>query len=296
MSRKTSLAVAERNLAIERQHVDVKSGVTERNRLLSRLGDTLTMDQRCHVLSNARCLTQGIDVPALDAVLVLQPRKSHIYDVQAVGRVMRKAEGKQYGYIILPVVVPSDEDAASALDRNVAYSHVWDVLQALRSHDERFDAYVNKLELNKSNDGPIRVIGVGSNGDDDANGAAASVTQAVIEFDLGELRTAIIAQVVKRCGERRYWDRWADSVTDIARRHDERIRALIEDPNGQVGAHFDEFVAALRFNLNVSITRDNAAAMISKHLITKLSARRFVRRSGVHRAQPRIARHAAHGR
>ena len=144
-------------------------------------------------------------------------------------------------------------------------------MQALRSHDERFDAYVNKLDLNKSNDGPIRVIGVGSNSDDgdDANGAAASVTQAVIDFDLGELRTAIIAQVVRRCGERRYWERWADSVTDIARRHDERIRALIEDPNGQVGAHFDEFVAALRHNLNDSIKRDDAVAMLSQHLITK---------------------------
>ena len=255
--------------------MDGKSGVTERERLLSWLGDTLTMDQRCHVLSNARCLTEGIDVPALDAVLFLQPRKSQIDVVQAVGRVMRKAEGKQYGYIILPVVVPSGEDAASALDRNDAYSHVWEVLQALRSHDERFDAYVNKLELNRSNDGPIRVIGVGSRGDDSSDGnsvrdeAAARVTQGIIDFDLSELRTAIIALIVKRCGERRYWERWADSVTDIARRHDERIRALIEDPNGQVGTRFDEFVAALRHNLNDSIRRDDAAAMLSQHMITR---------------------------
>ena len=268
-------AVAERNLAIQGHHVDGKSGVTERERLLSWLGDTLTMDQRCHVLSNARCLTEGIDVPALDAVLFLQPRKSQIDVVQAVGRVMRKAEGKQYGYIILPVVVPSGEDAASALDRNDAYSHVWEVLQALRSHDERFDAYVNKLELNRSNDGPIRVIGVGSRGDDSSDGngvrdeAAARVTQGIIDFDLSELRSAIIALIVKRCGERRYWERWADSVTDIARRHDERIRALIEAPDGQVGTRFDEFVAALRHNLNDFIRRDDAAAMLSQHMITR---------------------------
>ena len=95
------------------------------------------------------------------------------------------------------------------------------------------------------------------------------MTQGVLDFDLDEFRTAIIAQIVKRCGERRYWERWADSVTDIARRHDERIRALIDDPDGQVGKRFDEFVAALRHNLNDSITRDNAAAMLSQHLITK---------------------------
>ena len=125
------------------------------NRQLSWLREDKTMAQSCHVLSNARCLTEGIDVPALDAILFLQPRKSQIDVVQAVGRVMRKAEGKRHGYIILPVVVPSGEDPERALDRNDAFSHVWQVLQALRAHDERFDSYVNRLDLNRSNDGPI---------------------------------------------------------------------------------------------------------------------------------------------
>ena len=133
---------------------------------------------------------------------------------------------------------------------------------------------MNKLELNRLNDGPVSVIGVGSRGDnDDADGARgeamAQVSQGVMDFDLGELRTAIIAQIVKRCGERRYWEKWADSVTDIARRQDERIRALIETPDAHVGARFDEFVVALRHNLNDSITRNDAVGMISQHLITK---------------------------
>ena len=270
-------ALPARNLVIEGRHVDGKSGVTERERQLSWLREDMTMAQRCNVLSNARCLTEGIDVPALDAVLFLQPRKSQIDVVQAVGRVMRKAAGKRNGYVILPVVVPSGEDPQGALDRNDAYSHVWQVLQALRAHDERFDAYVNKLDLNRSNDGPISVIGVGSRGNDSEGTeqggvreqAAEYMTQGLLDFDLGELRTAIIAQVIKRCGERRYWEKWADSVTDIARRQDERIRALIDAPDGGVGKRFDEFVAALRHNLNDSITRDDAAAMLSQHLITK---------------------------
>ena len=263
-----------RNLSFEGRHVDGKSGVIKRDRELSWLREDIAEAQRCHILSNARCLTEGIDVPALDAILFLQPRKSQIDVVQAVGRVMRKAEGKLNGYIILPVVVPSGEDAADALDRNDAYSHVWEVLQALRSHDERLDAYVNKLDLNKSNDGPISVIGVGSkNGDEeeeDVRGVAeARVMQRWLDFDIGGLRDAIIAQIVKRCGERRYWEKWADSVSNIARRHDERIRALIEEPNGQVGARFDEFVTALRDNLNDSITRERATEMLSQHLITR---------------------------
>ena len=267
-------AFTERKLAIEGKHVDGNSGVLKRDRLLAWLREDKDLAQRCHVLSNARCLTEGIDVPALDAVLFLQPRKSQIDIVQAVGRVMRKAEGKRYGYIILPVVVPSGADPERALDRNDAYSHVWQVLQALRAHDERFDAYVNKLDLNRSTEGPISVIGVGTNGDDgegeDVRGEAdARITQGLLDFDLGELRTAIIAQIVKRCGERRYWERWADSVTDIARRHDERIRALIDAPDRHVGQGFDEFVAALRHNLNDSISRDDAASMLSQHLITR---------------------------
>ena len=267
-------ALAERKLTMEGKHVDGKSGVLERDRLLAWLRDDRAEDRNCHILSNARCLTEGIDVPALDAVLFLQPRKSQIDVVQAVGRVMRKAEGKRYGYVILPVVVPSGDDPERVLDRNNAYSHVWQVLQALRSHDERFDAYVNKIDLNRSTDGPISVVGVGTNGDDsgdrDLRGEAdAHITQGLLDFDLGELRTAIIAQIVKRCGERRYWEKWADSVTDIARRHDERIRALIDAPDSQVSTRFDEFVAALRRNLNDSITRDDAAAMLSQHLITR---------------------------
>ena len=108
-----------------------------------------------------------------------------------------------------------------------------------------------------------------ADGVDALGDAGARVAQGLLDFDLGELRTAIIAQIVKRCGERRYWEKWADSVTDIARRHDERIRALIESPGGGVSKRFDEFVAALRHNLNDSITRDNAAAMLSQHLITR---------------------------
>ena len=184
---------------------------------------------------------------------------------------MRKAQGKRHGYIILPVVVPSGEDAEHALDRNDAFSHVWQVLQALRAHDERFDSYVNRLDLNRSYDGPISVIGVEDQGDEGnvRGDSDARVTQALLDLDIGDLRTAIFAQIVKRCGERRYWEKWADSVTDIARRHDERIRALIETPESPVNSRFEEFVAALRSNLNDSITRDAAASMLSQHLITK---------------------------
>ncbi len=270
--------IAERRMHAQARHVDGTTGVLKRAAEIAWLGgDTMMKDNQCHILSNARCLTEGIDVPALDAVLFLQPRKSQIDVVQAVGRVMRRAEGKKYGYIILPVVVPAGEDPADMLDRNNAYAHVWEVLQALRSHDDRFEAWINKLELNKNKQGPISVIGVGSRNTGDkeddeepkvAEQAAQLVFEGLDEERLEQWREAIYAKIVDRCGERRYWEQWADSVSDIARRHHERITAIIDQPGG-AGDQFHEFVEALRGNLNESITDGDAAGMLSQHLITK---------------------------
>ena len=271
-----------RGIQAEARHVDGTSGVLLRARQLGWLGENMAFEGQCHILSNARCLTEGIDVPALDAVLFLQPRKSQIDVVQAVGRVMRRAEGKEYGYIILPVVVPAGDDPAAALDRSSAYAHVWEVLQALRSHDERFEAWVNKLDLNRSHtDAPVAVIAVGPRGHgeeeepggvgDGRHGVGDEAAQYVlsgIDERIEQWREAIYAKIVERCGERRYWEQWAQSVTDIARSHHERIRALIAAPGG-AGERFSEFVAALRNNLNDSISEDDAAAMLSQHLITR---------------------------
>jgi len=302
---------ARRGIDAEARHVDGKSGVLERARQLEWLGapdrsgaGTLVMERQCHVLSNARCLTEGIDVPALDAVLFLQPRKSQIDVVQAVGRVMRRAEGKRYGYVILPVVVPAGDDLSAALDRSGAYAHVWEVLQALRSHDERFDAWVNKLDLNRSRaDAPVAVIGVGprgGGGEDDGDAPSAVREQAAqylipgLEERVEQWREAIYAKIVERCGERRYWEQWSDSVAGIARRHHERIRALIAQPT-PAGKRFSEFVAALRRHINDSVTHDDAAAMLSQHLVTApvfdalFGGSEFTARNPVSQAMQRMA-------
>ncbi len=265
---------ATRGIVTEARHIDGKSGAMERAREISWLGTETAFEQRCHILSNARCLTEGIDVPALDAVLFLQPRKSQIDVVQAVGRVMRRAEGKKYGYVILPVVVPAGAEPEAAI--GPAYEHVWEVLQALRSHDERFDAWVNKLDLNKDRaSGPVDVIGVGGSRGEDEEAGEAGVSDVAFQYVLSGLeerieqwRDAIYAQIVQRCGERRYWEQWADSVAEIARRHHARIRALVADSAG-TSERFREFVGDLRRNLNDSITEEDATAMLSQHLITK---------------------------
>ena len=108
-------------------------------------------------------MSEGVDVAALDAILFLHPRKSQIDVVQSVGRVMRKAEGKKLGYVILPVVIPANMTPEQALDDNDNYRVVWQILNALRAHDDRFDATINKLELTNDTGGQIEVIAVAQN-------------------------------------------------------------------------------------------------------------------------------------
>ena len=105
------------NLAVECRHVDGTMNAIERGEALAWLKDTPEIQDTpvCRILTNARCLSEGVDVPTLDAVLFLNPRKSQVDVIQAVGRVMRRAEGKEFGYIILPVAVPSGCSPEQAL-------------------------------------------------------------------------------------------------------------------------------------------------------------------------------------
>ncbi len=133
-------------LRCETQHVDGQNHALERKAKIEWLKGSA--DGQCRILSNARCLSEGIDVPALDAVLFMAERKSQVDVVQAVGRAMRKSEGKEYGYIILPIAVSAGADPALVLDSGKEFDVVWSVLRALRSHDDRLDAEINKIDLN----------------------------------------------------------------------------------------------------------------------------------------------------
>jgi predicted helicase len=146
-------------LICEAQHVDGSMNATEKENKLKWLKEALPQDT-CRILSNVRCLSEGVDVPALDAVLFLTPRNSQIEVVQSVGRIMRNAPKKKRGYVILPVVIPTGMEPHDALNDNKTYKVVWEVLNALRSHDDRFDAHINKLELIGKDNDKMEVIAI----------------------------------------------------------------------------------------------------------------------------------------
>ena len=254
-------------LSCEVLHVDGTFNALERNTKLDWLRADVP-DGSCRILTNARCLSEGVDVPALDSVMFLSPRKSIVDVVQSVGRVMRKAPGKKYGYIILPIAIPDGVTPEVALRDNAKYQVVWEVLQALRAHDDRLNAEINKIDLTKRRSDRINVIGVGGGGQRGQNRGV----QGALALNLSQLeewRDAVYARIVQKVGSRRYWEDWAKSVAQIAEAHITRINALLDTNHDGVREAFDMFLDGLRANLNEGITRQDAVEMLAQHLITR---------------------------
>lgn len=264
-----SLEKREEIVFLNSQHVDGAMSAPDRDEKLSWLKATSDDPKECRVLTNVRCLSEGIDVPSLDAVLFLSARNSQVDVVQSVGRVMRKADNKKYGYIIIPVVIPSNEAADVALDKNDRYRVVWTVLNALRAHDDRFNATINKIELNKKRPGQIivgRPVSPGDGAHSDDNLSKEFTQQLSLEFE--QLQSAVFARMVIKVGDRRYWELWAKDVAKIAERYIDKITNLVK----QEGEHkrvFENFVKGLHKNINPSITQQEAIEMLSQHIITK---------------------------
>lgn len=257
-----------KDLAVDARHVDGSMNALERGRDVQWLkagaedSDRLT----CRVLSNVKCLSEGVDVPSLDAVLFLAPRASQVDIVQSVGRVMRRDPSgrKKVGYIILPVVVGEGESPEQALADNKRFQTVWQVLQALRAHDDRFNAMVNQLDLNTKKDSTVRIFDATDLTDVDTDPA-----QLTLPFGLEDWRDAIYARIVKKVGERRYWQTWAGDIARIAEQHITRINGLLADTESSAAQEFEAFLEGLRGNLNDGITQADAVEMLAQHLITR---------------------------
>lgn len=273
---------------IKARHVDGSMGATERNAALAWLAEEADDPQECRVVTNVRCLSEGVDVPALDAVLFLSARNSQVDVVQSVGRVMRsfrrgQPDEKKYGYIIIPVIVPEGTTPEEALNDNKTFSVVWDILNALRSHDDHFNAHVNTIALNRDKGSKVTVglpglgrTGVGGStlaGDPNDSHDAQEISNQEVAHQLtlqfGATQQNIFAKLVEKCGDRLYWENWAAEVGEIAKKYIARIARLVTGEGGKYSAEFDEFVRTLRHNLNPGITAEQCIEMLAQHLITR---------------------------
>ncbi len=269
---------------ITAKHIDGSMNAQDRDTILSWLKEEADDPQECRLVSNVRCLSEGVDVPALDAVVFLSPRNSQVDIVQSVGRVMRSfhkglPDEKKYGYIIIPVVIPMGGNPEKVLSTN-AFNNVWSILNALRSHDDNFNAFVNGISLNKdkTGGGKLQIGGAGFTpgsagiGSEHPNGGTENVTPTnqqiatQLALNFGEMKKEIYAKLVEKCGDRNYWENWAKKVGAIAQKLIARITQLSKE--NKYKQYFSDFVKSLQTNLNPSITEAQSVEMLAQHMIT----------------------------
>ena len=284
LSRAVSENEKKNKLCVKAEHVDGTMGANARKESLDRLKEEPDSGV-CHILSNVRCLGEGVDVPSLDAVIFLSPRKSQVEVVQAVGRVMRTAPGKKFGYVILPVVIPADKKPEDVLDDDKRFKVVWQVLNALRAHDERFNVWINQLNFKEYSDearNPILVGESAAGGWDreeggtetadgvraDAAGKAPGKRDFVPQFNFDpESGKKILARVVEKCGDRGYFEEWAKEVARIAKSRIEQIQEKLARPTPEQKEAFDRFVAQMQADINPSIDQNQAIEMLVQHMV-----------------------------
>ena len=238
-------------------HIDGKTPAAKRSASLLWLKASSNPEE-CRILSNARCLSEGVDVPALDAIIFLNPKSSQIDIAQSVGRVMRKAPGKKFGYVILPVVIQPEESPEQALDHNDSYKTVWKVLQALRAHDDHFKAEINSIDFG-DHSARIRV----THPEEDSSENYSDFSSTI----LTEYRQEIYIRMVRKCGDREYWDKWAGDLVTAFHAISARIASAVKIP--ETKSAFTSFVEELRAAVNPSVSEQDAVEMLAQHITSK---------------------------
>ncbi|GAA7507611.1 hypothetical protein ckin129_13900 [Helicobacter pylori] len=257
-----------KNLQITIDHVDGTMNCKER---LDKLENLNAFEPNtCKVLSNARCLSEGVDVPALDSVIFFDGRSAMVDIIQAVGRVMRKAKNKKRGYIILPIALAESE--IKNLDeavKNTNFQNIWKVLKALRSHDSSLvdeATFREKIKIFGSDDA--------SNPDDEEELQKDKTEQSDPKqaqktlFDsilLQDLANAVYNVMPTKLGDRNYWENFAKKTGNIAKTLNNRLKELF----GKNPEIFDNFLTSLRGNIHQNIKEEEALDMIISHIITK---------------------------
>ncbi len=240
-----------KNLKISIDHVDGTMNCKERLEKLENLNQF--EPNICKVLSNARCLSEGVDVPALDSIVFFDGKSAMVDIIQAVGRVMRKAKHKKRGYIILPIALAESEiENLDEAVNNTNFKNIWKVIKALRSHDPSLvdeATFKEKIKIFGSDDGKKQ--------DDEK-----TLFDAILLQDLAD---AMYNVMPTKLGDRNYWENFTKKTGNIARTLNNRLKNIF-DKNPEF---FHSFLDSLRGNIHQNIKEDEALDMITSHIITK---------------------------
>ncbi|GAA8099257.1 DEAD/DEAH box helicase [Helicobacter pylori] len=262
-----------KNLTISIDHIDGTMNCKVRLEKLEELNEF--EPNTCKVLSNARCLSEGVDVPALDSIVFFDGKSAMVDIIQAVGRVMRKAKHKKRGYIILPIAL--EESEIQNLDEavnNTNFKNIWKVIKALRSHDP---SLVDEATFREK----IKIFGSDDNNNDETNQDDEELKKDKTDktkqdpkqaqktlFDailLQDLANAVYNVMPTKLGDRNYWENFTKKTGNIARTLNNRLKDIF-DKNPEF---FHGFLDSLKGNIHSNIKEDEALDMITSHIITK---------------------------
>ena len=254
-------AYAEALATVRAAHVTGAMSTAEREEALAILRNPAPGES--HVVCNVGCLAEGVDIPALDAVVFLAPRSSPITLVQSVGRVMRRFEGKAYGYVVVPIVVPMGGADPAAMLAGGDFKPVWDILCALRSHDERLAA-----ELSNHTYRHVRIVRAPLSGEwPGGRGRGGEAPQPVLPLVFSSFAERLYARMVERVGDRLYWPKWSRRVGRVCHNFMARIGELLDA--GRYADEMDSFVAQLRDSLGPGVGREQAVEFLAQHLAAR---------------------------
>ena len=261
----------------ECMHIDGSMSSVDKASRLKWLKDE-PQDGHCKILFNVRCLSEGVDVPSLDAVAFLSPRKSEVEVVQIVGRVMRRAPHKTRGYVIIPVVTTNPNAPEETLANSQDFQSVWQVLNALRSINP--NNVIADLPLNKL-DGRIEIISthdayIQHKEPKKGNGPLPPKPDPKIDiprWDFSEaasIEEHIKSIIIKKVGNRREWEDWAQDVGEICSRQVEHIKAMVgDDASPENRKAFADFKTELTAATRVKLSDDDVVEMLAQHIVIK---------------------------
>ena len=246
---------------VETEHIDGSMRSYMRRTHLDWLDASHKNLRETRIVSNARCLSEGVDVPSLDGVVFMSPKHSTVDVVQSVGRVMRKSPDKRYGYIILPVVVPGGDKAEEILD-NSRFKHVWDVMNALRSHDPRLIAEMSIAGLAKPG---RRVRHLPPRVSVDFLGIDPEKEKELY----GDLISLMTSRLVKKVGNVNYVQKYGTKMGAYAREAEKIVKEKYEKEL-HAKERINHFHNSMQKLISDSISLSDVVGMIADHVILKV--------------------------
>jgi predicted helicase len=240
------------------QHIDGNMSVFDKRRRINWLREG---GQRSHTLTNAKVLTEGIDVPALDFVAFFDQKESVVDIIQALGRVVRKAQNKEFGLVFIPLVVSTDRENIDEQIERTSYKTLWQVLNAVASLDSAFQSQIRVILIEDGN----RTREIDPNRDN------------VIVLDRGNTQTSFFEPIRKhlstkivrsfRLGSIFLRD-WAQETAKTAKDLKDNVQIALEK-DLSFRQKFEELRRALTTLLNESISDQDAINLIVQYILTK---------------------------